>query len=89
VACSEESTSNAGDISSILDIRAQEPQLLSPLAPAIEAHASQSTCSAIREATTMRNLCTTTKKLPPLSANREKSMQQQRYFTGKNKYNFF
>ena len=35
----------------------------------------------------MRNLHATTKKLPPLSATREKSMQQQRYFTGKNNYN--
>ena len=65
--------------------RAWKPQLLNPHAAARETHAPYSLCSATREATKMRSLHTATREKPPLTTTREKSTQQQRPSTVKNK----
>ena len=50
-------------------------QLPRPHAAATEAHAPQSLCSATREATTKRSLCTTPGEQLPLAATKEKTQQ--------------
>ena len=58
--------------------RDQEPQLLSPQAAATEACTPWSPCSATREATAMRNLCTTAAGQLLLAATRENKAEKIR-----------
>ena len=77
--------SNQACVPQLLSLCSRAWELLSPCATATEAHVSQSPRPAKRETTTMWSPYTETRKQPPLTSTREKSVYHWRPSTAKNK----